>query len=101
MMYVIQVIDTAIPGLEPGCEDKFIASYSEWEDGTFHIELVEQAEDAMQFNALHIAVKFWQTQSWSKPIRPDDKPNRPMTAYTVEILPFESEETTVYKGNGG
>ena len=38
------------------------------------------------------ATKFWQTQSLVVPLRTDGLPNRPLTAYTIEIVPTDEIE---------
>jgi hypothetical protein len=48
-------------------------------------------------NALHFddpgaAMAFWKTQSRTVPLRDDGKPNRPLTAFTVEIVPLPTED---------
>ena len=40
---------------------------------------------AMRFDDAKAAFAFWRTQSVVKPLRPDGKPNRPLTALTIEI----------------
>lgn len=40
---------------------------------------------AKHFESLEAAMKCWKAQSKVRPLRPDGKPNRPMTAYSVEI----------------
>lgn len=42
-------------------------------------------EKAKQFATFADATACWQAQSTVKPIRPDGKPNRPMTAWSVTI----------------
>lgn len=41
--------------------------------------------DALKFPDGQAAFLFWQTQSKVKPTRPDGRPNRPLTAATVDI----------------
>lgn len=38
---------------------------------------------AMQFPSVREALECWKQVSAVKPLRPDGKPNRPLTAYTV------------------
>jgi hypothetical protein len=40
---------------------------------------------AMRFEDSMAAFQFWKTQSTTRPIREDGKPNRPLTAHTVTI----------------
>jgi len=57
----------------------------------FPTGMVESSVDpskALQFESFAKAHELWVTQSSSVPWRPDGKPNRPMTAFTVEIGPL-------------
>jgi hypothetical protein len=42
-------------------------------------------EDAMAFDDVKTALEYWQRQSTVVPRRTDGRPNRPLTAYTVEM----------------
>lgn len=46
---------------------------------------------ALKFQEHEAAFAFWKTQSKVRPIRPDGKPNRPLTAATVEIVRLSEE----------
>lgn len=39
--------------------------------------------EALRFDDFMAAMAAWKTQSTVRPIRPDGRPNRPLTAYTV------------------
>lgn len=56
--------------------------------GRGSVLLTWSADEAKRFNNQKQAFEFWQTQSKKEPIRPDGRPNRPLTAYnvTVELL---------------
>lgn len=41
--------------------------------------------DAIKFSSHAEAAELWKTQSKRTPFRPDGKPNRPLTAYSVSI----------------
>lgn len=41
--------------------------------------------ESLTFSSFEEAVEFWRKQSKTRPLRPDGKPNRPMTAVTVEV----------------
>lgn len=43
-------------------------------------------EEALRYESVARALEAWNTQSTVKPFRPDGKPNKPLTAYTVEII---------------
>lgn len=43
-------------------------------------------EHAKHFDSPIEALSYWRTQSKTVPLRPDGKPNRPLTAYNICIL---------------
>ena len=47
----------------------------------------DNPDDAMKFESFVAAVECWRTQSVTRPFRPDGKPNRPLTAHTVTVIP--------------
>jgi hypothetical protein len=53
--------------------------------GQGHGVFTGDSDEALRFDTKAEAMIFWRTQSRSKPWRPDGKPNRPLTALTVEI----------------
>lgn len=55
-------------------------------DGAGHVELTADLDRALRFPSGAAALGTWRLQSTVRPERRDGKPNRPMTAYTVEIL---------------
>lgn len=48
-----------------------------------------EADKAMRFDSPGAAVAYWKTQSATVPLRPDGKPNRPLSAFIIEIVPAE------------
>jgi hypothetical protein len=56
--------------------------------GTFAYDV----ELAKRFDTLRDAMKFWRTRSTVRPYRPDGRPNRPLTASTVEIFKLEMRD---------
>lgn len=42
-------------------------------------------DEAMVFDDAGQALEYWKRQSTKVPLRPDGKPNRPLTMYTVQI----------------
>jgi hypothetical protein len=42
-------------------------------------------DDALDFPDSIAAFEFWKTQSKTVPLRPDGKPNRPLTAWTIQL----------------
>jgi hypothetical protein len=45
----------------------------------------DRIEHALKFASKVDAMAFWNTQSKVRPLRPDGRPNKPLTAFTVEI----------------
>ena len=53
---------------------------------TGHVESHEDPKRAMRFASYADAMECWKQRSARTPWRPDGKPNRPMAAFTVEIV---------------
>ena len=53
---------------------------------TGYVEFTPIPEMAMEFVNMGAAMDFYRQVSKKQPIRPDGKPNRPLTAYTAEFL---------------
>jgi|SRR5215831_4915616 len=49
------------------------------------IETTDDPLEAMKFDSKREAMECWNTQSTVVPYRPDGRPNKPLTAFTVEI----------------
>lgn len=45
----------------------------------------DKLDDAKTFPSKAAAFEFWRQQSTVRPLRPDGKPNRPLTEFTVVI----------------
>ena len=54
-------------------------------DGRGRVDLTEKTEEAMEFPDFMAAMQAWRTQSTVVPLRPDGKPNRPLTAFHAEV----------------
>jgi len=87
MTYVIQIHSP------PDVEDQYLVSFDfdalggrGW--GIFS----DKPEHAMRFKTLRDALEFWRTQSTVKPLRPDGKPNRPLTASTISVFKVEEND---------
>jgi hypothetical protein len=63
----------------------FIKSYDDTPCGRGHVVFTPHVEKALRFESAGAAMEFWRTRSKTVPTRPDGKPNRPLTAFTVEI----------------
>lgn len=51
-----------------------------------YLTATDDPAKARQFESAADALEFWRA---SYGLRPDGKPNRPLTAYTIEVTPFE------------
>lgn len=56
------------------------------QDGFGLLETTHWRGKAKAFDTYAEAFDYWQQQSTVRPRRDDNRPNRPLTAYTVEIL---------------
>jgi hypothetical protein len=54
-------------------------------DGYGLAQLTTNRDEALTFDDFTEAMMFWRRQSTVRPIRGDGKPNRPLTAYTIEV----------------
>lgn len=52
-------------------------------DGVGIVMLTRDVKKARKFEDFESAMAFWKRQSKRRPLRPDGKPNRPLTAYNV------------------
>lgn len=55
-------------------------------DGRGSSDWTGNADEALLFDSAALAMAAWNAQSTVRPLRPDGKPNKPMTAFTVEIV---------------
>jgi hypothetical protein len=58
----------------------------EADDGRGVVTVTTNPFDALVFDGFLQAMQYWKTQSTTRPLRPDGKPNRPLTAYTVSPM---------------
>lgn len=94
MRYVIRML--ALAGLlvhndEPPPEGAYLAAYdADAHDGRGLADWTDDLSRALKFDTPAEAMSYWRQQSRVRPLREDGEPNRPLTAYTVEIVPVES-----------
>lgn len=60
----------------------------EHENGIGWGEFTRDPARAKAFASAGEAMEFWRTQSKVRPLRPDGRPNRPLTALTVSVEPL-------------
>ena len=90
MVYIKIVCDAL--GLPSPENDSYIKEFYPDTDELGLGELVTTRDlgEAKQFASTEEAMEFWQQQSKRVPLRPDGRPNKPLTAYTVEIARFDA-----------
>lgn len=82
----LEVIATA---LDPNATKLYLASFDVDARGGIGSEvLTDDIRKALLFETQHEAMLAWNTQSTVRPYRPDGKPNRPLTAYSMTVEPF-------------
>lgn len=76
-----------IVGLVNGQPSSADGAYIEsWDELNEQLNVTDDVERALRFPHAGAAITFWKTPSILQPIRTDNKVNRPMTVYTVEVL---------------
>lgn len=86
-VYALQVVGLAsqAPGEEA---EMFVQSFdADAHDGMGQATLTPDRHEAKTFASKMDAFRFWMTQSTLRPTRDDGKPNRPLTAYSIEVVP--------------
>lgn len=87
-MTVIIRIVAAATGEAGDLDGLFLREYDpDAHDGRGVITGTRQREHALQFADPGAALACWRQTSKVRPLRPDGRPNRPLTAYTVEVQP--------------
>jgi hypothetical protein len=86
MEHVIKLLGAA-SGHPTNLEGQYLKSYDpEAFDGRGDVVATPLKEYAMRFDSFSQAHAFWNQQSKTRPLRPDGKPNKPLTAFTIEII---------------
>lgn len=60
-------------------------------DGAGYFEFTSDPDKAMKFAGAGEAMQFWAKQSTVRPVRPDGKPNKPLTAAHAEIINLDDD----------
>lgn len=58
-------------------------------DGQGDVQVTRDAGLAKRFGSVMEAWDYWRQQSKIRPVRHDQQPNRPLTAFTIELRPIE------------
>lgn len=87
--YVIKHVGFA-GGSASEFDGQYIKSFDvDAHDGQGFAIFTRDPREAIRFPNAYEAMKFWQRQSTVRPLRADGKPNRPMTASTIELYKLE------------
>lgn len=89
MTVIIRVLGSASSDWEPDTPTWLKAGDVEAFDGRGDATLTSNVDEALRFESPVAALMFWRSQSETRPLRDDGQPNRPLTAFTVEIGPPE------------
>lgn len=88
-MIVIHIISLAT-GEPSSADDSFVKSFDPlWNGnglGVGHLIVTREVDHALKFSSLQAAWEFWKQESPTVPRRPDGKPNRPLTCWTIELI---------------
>lgn len=85
MSVVMQILGLA-DGRQTPFDGEFVKDYDpNGEGGTGSLVTTPEKAEALKFPDATEAMQTWKLQSDLVPLRPDGKPNRPLTAFTVEI----------------
>jgi len=85
MSYRIRIVGR-IDGIAAANDGTWLVSCDvDGNDGHGIIKTTLVSRDARQFETPGQAMEYWRRVSTTHPVRRDGKPNRPLTAYTVEI----------------
>jgi hypothetical protein len=86
-MIVIRIVGDAL-GRSTPFDGKYIKSFDpDAHDGRGAVTATAEPTDALQFASTIEALALWKQPSKVHPLRSDGKPNRPLTAYSVELEP--------------
>jgi hypothetical protein len=88
MHFVIKILQAAHPGVRVPFVGEYLRTYSDSPDGAGRLTTTPDIRQAQSFSSQDAALAFWKQQSQYVPLRRDNKPNRPLTEFTVEIEPI-------------
>ena len=89
-MQLLEFVGVDVHGgstLQPGA---FVKSYDpEAHDGRGFVEWTTDPDEAVIFHSPAQALRLYQQVPVTRPYRADGKPNRPLTAFTIEVTKVE------------
>lgn len=82
----LRIIGRAADGLPSPEDGRYVISCDvDAYEGRGHLETTDDPTRALAFDNAADALRYWRRQSTVVPLRPDGKPNRPLTAYHIEM----------------
>jgi len=94
MTYVLRLcsVEGRVVSPAPVCIGQFLASFDvEAHDGRGEAQFTADINRAMYFSTHVAAFEAWNTRSRTRPTRADGKPNKPLTAFTMTVMPVPIE----------
>jgi hypothetical protein len=90
-MYVIRIVALAGGIINKRLQNQYVGGYvkrydPEAFDGRGDVEATMHAHEALKFKSTADAMAFWHQHSKTRPLREDGQPNRPLTAFTIEVV---------------
>lgn len=82
---IIQIMGVAPSGRPPPVPTWVKDADFDADGGRGFIAMTQKKGEAKRFEDAGLAMEYYRTASKVVPLRPDGKPNRPMTAYHVSI----------------
>lgn len=90
MAWLIQAL--GVPGIADeliGAPRYLSAFDPEAHEGRGLVTFTTNPNEAIRYETTTAALEAWRSESRTVPLRPDGKPNRPMTAFTIELVDTE------------
>jgi hypothetical protein len=89
---LIRILAKASGGYDLAC-GQYLSKYDpNGYEGRGKFQTTPWPNEAMAFPDQEAAMRFWKQQSKVKPLRADGQPNRPLTAYTIEVVQHPNVE---------
>ena len=92
MAHVMRIIQRA-DGVRSHYDGRYVMDCRDTPDGMGIYVTSPKLEDARRFADAGEAMAFWNRISATRRWRPDGKPNKPLTAFTVSIVPEDKAPT--------
>jgi len=93
-MSVILRVECSSNGLPTPFDGLYVKEYDPERDGiapggrlmVCHLVCTDNPSDALEFDSVSDAIAMWRRVCLREPTRPDGKPNRPLTHFSVSVL---------------